>query len=370
MKITPGIFILSVAGFFMLLNCKKKNTTPAPPDPSFVEIKDSVLAGGLQYPWEILWGPDNFIWMTERGGRISRLNPATGAIIPLHTISEVVSNGEGGLLGMVLHPDFSNTPHVFAAYNYSSAGNYREKVVRFTYNGSLLVSPTTIHDNIIAASIHNGCRMVITPDLKLFITTGDAANQSLPQNINSGNGKILRLNLDGSVPADNPVAGNPYWSAGHRNPQGLVFANNILYSSEHGPNTDDELNIIEKGRNYGWPSVFGYCNDAAEQSFCTANNVKEPIKAWTPTTAACGLDYYNSDRIPQWKNSLLMTALKDARLHQMKLNSSFNAITATNEYFNFKYGRMRDVCISPDGKVYICTSNGGNNDKIIVIDKK
>ena len=354
----------------MLLNCKKKNTTPAPPDPSFVEIKDSVLAGGLQYPWEILWGPDNFIWMTERGGRISRLNPATGAIIPLHTISEVVSNGEGGLLGMVLHPDFSNTPHVFAAYNYSSAGNYREKVVRFTYNGSLLVSPTTIHDNIIAASIHNGCRMVITPDLKLFITTGDAANQSLPQNINSGNGKILRLNLDGSVPADNPVAGNPYWSAGHRNPQGLVFANNILYSSEHGPNTDDELNIIEKGRNYGWPSVFGYCNDAAEQSFCTANNVKEPIKAWTPTTAACGLDYYNSDRIPQWKNSLLMTALKDARLHQMKLNSSFNAITATNEYFNFKYGRMRDVCISPDGKVYICTSNGGNNDKIIVIDKK
>jgi glucose/arabinose dehydrogenase len=307
--------------------------------------------------------------MTERGGKISRVNPATGTVTPVFTIAEVAPNGEGGLLGMVLHPNFSTTPHVFVVYNYNSSGNYREKIVRFTYNGTTLINPATILDNIAASSVHNGSRLLISPDLKLLITTGDAANQSLPQNTSSPNGKVLRLNLDGTMPADNPVAGNPYWSFGHRNPQGLVYANNLLYSSEHGPNSDDEINIIEKGRNYGWPNVPGFCDAGGEQTFCTANNVKEPINAWTPTVAACGLDYYNSDLIPQWKNSLLLVALKNARLYQLKLNNTFNNITETNEYFTNKYGRMRDVCVSTAGKVYICTSNGGN-DQIIEISKR
>lgn len=351
--------------------CKKKNSTSnIPPPPGSVTIKDTVIVQGLNFPWEILWGPDNFIWMTERGGKISRVNVSTGSVTLLHTITEVVSTGEGGLLGMVLHPNFSATPHLFVAYNYNNAGNYREKIVRFTFNGTSLTNPVTIFDNIAAASIHNGCRLVITPDLKLFSTTGDASNQSLPQNTSSVNGKVLRLNLDGTIPADNPVAGNPYWSFGHRNAQGLVFANNIMYSSEHGPSTDDEINIIEKGRNYGWPNVNGFCDAGAEQTFCTDNNIKEPMKAWTPTAAVCGLDYYNNDLIPQWKNSLLMVALKNARLYQMKLDGNFTSITETNEYFTNSYGRMRDVCISPDGKVYICTSNGGNNDRIIEIKKQ
>ena len=182
------------------------------------------------------------------------------------------------------------------------------------------------------------------------------------------NGKILRINLDGTIPADNPVAGNPYWSFGHRNPQGLVFANNKLYSAEHGPSNDDEINIIEKGKNYGWPNVEGFC-DGGEQTFCSANNVKEPVKNWTPTAAISGLDYYSSDLIPQWKNSLLVAALKNARIYQMKLDDTFSTITQTNEYFNGDYGRMRDICISPAGKVYICTSNGGN-DRIIEVSKK
>ncbi len=352
--------------------CNKENdtTTEQPPvDTTIVEIKDTVLTESLNFPWEILWGPDNFIWMTERGGKISRVDPATGGITPLLTITEVVSKGEGGLLGMALHPNFSVTPQVFVVYNYNNGADYREKVVRYTYKGTTLIDPFILIDNISAASIHNGSRLLIVND-KLFITTGDASNQALPQNTSSINGKILRLNLDGSIPADNPVAGNPYWSFGHRNPQGLVFANNKLYSSEHGPNNDDEINIIEKGRNYGWPNVHGYCDQTAEQSFCAANNVMEPIRAWTPTIATCGLDYYNSDLIPQWKNSLLLVALKNARLYQMKLDDSFSKIDSSNEYFTNKYGRMRDLCISPAGKVYICTSNGSNNDKIIEVSKK
>jgi glucose/arabinose dehydrogenase len=338
--------------------------------PGSIAVKDSVLVKGLNYPWEILWGPDNFIWMTEREGKISRVNPTTGSVNLVYTITETVSNNEGGLLGMVLHPEFLSKPQVFVAYDYNKGDDYLEKIVRFTYNGNTLINPVTIIDNIAAASNHDGCRLLISPDQKLFITTGDATDQTNPQNRNSLNGKILRLNLDGTIPADNPVAENPYWSFGHRNPQGLVFANNILYSSEHGPDTDDEINIIEKGRNYGWPDVRGFCNEPGEKKFCAANNVKEPIKAWTPTAAVCGLDYYNNNLIPQWKNSLLMVALKNARLYQMKLDGNHTMITETNEYFTNVYGRMRDVCISPEGKIYICTSNGGNNDKIIEIKNK
>ncbi|WP_315824871.1 PQQ-dependent sugar dehydrogenase [Paraflavitalea speifideaquila] len=239
-------------------------------------------------------------------------------------------------------------------------------MVRYTYSGSSLTAPTIILDNIAASTNHNGCRLVIVGD-KLFISTGDAADQPLSQNTGSVNGKILRLNLDGSIPTDNPIAGNALWSLGHRNAQGLVYANNILYSSEHGPDSDDELNIIEKGRNYGWPTVKGLC-DGAEQNFCSSNNVREPIKTWSPTIAPSGMDYYDKDLIPQWKNSLLLATLKNSRLVQLKLNEARNAVTESTDFFTNKYGRMRDVCIAPQGKVYICTGNG-SNDKIIEVSK-
>lgn len=372
MSVVKKVAAVAILTLVVCIQCKKKNSSnPTDPViPGSVAIKDSVIITGLNYPWEILWGPDNFIWMTERGGKISRVNPATGVVTLLHTINEVISNGEGGLLGMVLHPNFSTTPNVFVAYNYNNGAVYREKIVRFTYNGTTLTNPVIILDNIAASSIHNGCRLVITPDLKLFITTGDASTQALPQNTSSLNGKVMRLNLDGTIPTDNPVAGNPYWSFGHRNPQGLVYANNVLYSSEHGPSNDDEINIIEKGRNYGWPNVEGFCNTSGEQTFCTANNVREPLKAWTPTVAVCGLDYYNNNQIPQWKNSLLSVALKESRLYQLKLDAAFTSIASTTEYFAGSYGRMRDVCVSPTGNVYICTSNGGNNDRIIEVRKQ
>ena len=303
--------------------------------------------------------------MTERDGRISRVNPNTGALTPVITISEVVSNGEGGLLGMALHPNFGSNPFVYVVYNYDNAGTYREKLVRFTYNGSTLINPTVLLDNIQAASIHDGSRLLVVGD-KLFMTTGDAANTNLPQNVSSVNGKMLRLNLDGSIPADNPVPGNPYWSYGHRNAQGLVYANNKIYVSEHGPSSDDEINIVEKGKNYGWPNVRGYCNETSEQDFCANTPTIEPIRAWTPTIATCGMDYYNNDLIPQWKNSLLLTTLKNARIYQLKLDNTHSSIVEENEFFTNDYGRLRDICISPGGVVYICSSNG-NDDKIVMI---
>lgn len=357
-RISCGLTLITLLFFA----CKKNDNTPGTP----ATIKDSILVNNLNFPWEILYGPDNLIWFTERSGKISRVNPATGVVSPVFTIAEVKTDGEGGLLGMVLHPNFGTTPHVFVVYNYDDGGTYKEKVVRYTYNGTTLTTPTPIIDNIAASGIHNGSRLLIVTD-KLFISTGDASNPARSQDNSKLNGKILRLNLDGSIPGDNPSAGSAVWSSGHRNPQGLVFANNILYNSEHGEDTDDEVNIIEKGRNYGWPDVRGLCNTGAEQTYCNNNNIKESISEWTPTVAVSGMDYYDHDEIPQWKNSLLVATLKNTRLMQLKLNAGHDDVEEINEFFNGKYGRMRDVCISPAGRVYICTSNGGNNDKIIEV---
>jgi glucose/arabinose dehydrogenase len=305
--------------------------------------------------------------MTERGGRISRIEPQTGEVQELLTIADVRSNGEGGLLGMALHPSFSQQPYVYVVYNYNRNGDYREKVVRYTYSNGTLGSPQILLDNINASGIHNGSRLLISSDNKLWITTGDASNSQDAQNTGALNGKVLRINLDGSIPADNPFAGNPVWSYGHRNAQGLVLVNGRLYISEHGPNVEDEVNIIEKQRNYGWPAVNGPCDEPDESAFCSQHNVQTPIwSSGNSTVATSGMDYYNNERIPEWANSLLLTTLKSQRLYQLQLSADGQRVASSRTWFNNAFGRLRDVCISPAGRVYLCTSNG-NNDKIIEI---
>src|SRR5690606_28590896 len=135
------------------------------------------------------------------------------------------------------------------------------------------------------------------------------------------------------------------------------------------PDKDDEINIIVKNRNFGWPTVNGPCNESGEQTFCNTNNVVQPLISWTPTLAVSGMDYYNNDAIPQWKNSLILATLKDETLYQLKLISAGDEIDGTEKLLSGTYGRLRDVCVAPDGKVYVATSNG-NNDKIIVLMKK
>ncbi|UYQ93679.1 PQQ-dependent sugar dehydrogenase [Chitinophaga horti] len=356
----------------LMSGCGKDNDNGngGPEDPSWPTDSVRTVIGTLSQPWEILWGPDDHIWLTERGGRISRLEPRTGTLKPLLNVPDAVQNNEGGLLGMALHPDFKTNGYLYVVYNYNKGNAYTEKVVRYTYKDSTLSSPLVLLDNIAAAGIHNGSRLLIA-DNKLWITTGDAAVPANAQNTGNPNGKVLRINLDGSIPADNPIANNPLWSYGHRNPQGLVLANGKLYASEHGANIEDEVNIIEKQRNYGWPNVEGPCNTDSENTFCAANNVKAPLwsSGTSGTFAVAGMDYYNNDRIPQWKNSLLVTSLKNSRLYQLKLSGDGLTVASTKEYFSGKFGRLRDVCISPAGRVYICTGIGNNNDKVIEISK-
>ncbi|MFM6925969.1 MAG: PQQ-dependent sugar dehydrogenase [Ferruginibacter sp.] len=341
---------------------------------NYESTTDSVrtVLKGLNFPWEILWGKDDHIWMAERKGKISKIDPATGKIVFSASVDDVVSNNEGGMLGMVQHPDFLINGLFYVVFDYDSGDGYREKMVQMKFENGTIKPVKTIIENIPASSIHNGSRLWITNDTTphLFMTTGDASVQPNAQNTSSLSGKVLRFNLDGSIPADNPYSDSPIWSYGHRNQQGLVVANGIMYASEHGPDIEDEINIIEKNRNYGWPTVKGPCNEAAEKAFCAANNVKEPTwSSGSSTIAVCGLDYYNNDQIPDWKNCLLMCTLKDASLRVLKLSNDGLSITDQHTFFKSRFGRIRDICVSPAGKVYLCTSNGGNADVLVEISK-
>lgn len=354
---------------FTFVTCKKSNTPEEVVNTTPVDLQSTVIIAGLAQPWEIIYGPDEQLWITEKSGKISRVNPITKQITPLITINDVVSNGEGGLLGMVLHPDFATFPYVYVVYNYNSANGYREKVVRYTFANNTLISPSILIQDIPASNIHNGSRLLISADKKLIMTTGDAANTSLSQNMNSLAGKVLRLNLDGTIPADNPFTGSYIYTLGHRNAQGLVLVGDKLFASEHGPSTDDEVNLIVKGKNYGWPNVNGFCDIASETTFCAANNVAEPLINWTPTVAAAGLTYYNNSRIPQWKNSLLMTTLKASKIIQLKLNDTQTKIESQADFFATEFGRKRAICIGKQGEVYFITGNG-SDDKVVMITPK
>lgn len=327
------------------------------------------IATNVVIPWDITWGADNHLWGTERRGRVFRINPTSKKIDYILDIQSLIADqgsGEPGLLGMAFHPDFPDSNKVFLVYNYvNTSFNIKERLVSYEWNGSKLVNEKKLIDNIDGGNIHNGSRLLITKDKKILMTTGDVGVSSNSQNLNSLMGKILRINLDGTIPSDNPFPNSYIYSFGHRNAQGLCYgANDKIYSSEHGAQQDDELNLIEAKRNYGWPNVQGACNTTTEINFCNANNIKEPLRAWTPCVAVNGLDFYNHDAIPEWKGKLLMAVLggistKLPRLSVLTLNADGTQISAENQYFT-KFGRIRDVCINPNtGAIYIAT-NGPN----------
>ncbi len=345
-------------------------------------VTASALASNLATVWELVWGPDDFIWMTERGGRISRVNPATGQVVPVLALADVTQTGESGLLGMAVTAATTptmlpGTYWVFVVYNYTEQGTLKEKLVRYTYANGALANPLVLLGNITATTTHSGSRLLVLPDRTLLMTTGDAQLQPEAQNPASLNGKILRLNLDGTIPADNPTPGSRVYTLGHRNPQGLVqLPNGRIYSSEHGPSNDDEINKVEPGRNYGWPNVEGLCNLAAEATFCTANNVREPLTTWTPTIAPAGLAYYDHPAIPGWRGSLLLAVLKGSKLVQLPLDAAGLAIPTRTDFLA-GFGRLRAICVSPQGRVYVGTSNrdgrgtpAATDDRILVLENR
>ncbi|MEV4318174.1 glucose/sorbosone family PQQ-dependent dehydrogenase [Actinocrispum sp. NPDC049592] len=401
-----------------------------------------VLTSGLADPYEITWGPDGFIWATEKTGlRVVRIDPRTGAKKTAVTIPDAVHTDwrQNGVLGMALHPGLLHgRDHVFVAYTYDSdpgtAEALRTKIVRYTYDSHTeqLGQQVDVITGLPGGVDHQSARLVFGPDAKLYYTIGDQGAgqfeemcepnlaQRLPtaaevrdKDWTAYRGKVLRLNQDGSIPADNPVIDgvrSHVLTYGHRNAQGLVFGTNgILYSSEQGPKTDDEIDIISRGKNYGWPNVAGYRDDNAYvyanwaaapdcqdlefsdfeippsvpvtresawsnrdfvppiRTFHTVpsdHNFKDPKCAedeqwylcW-PTVAPAGLDY-----VPRggYRNSLLMPALKDGTVYRLVLSPDGKCVTSVEPLWR-STNRYRDTAISPDGKTfYVATDSSGS----------
>ncbi|MDN5211731.1 PQQ-dependent sugar dehydrogenase [Fulvivirgaceae bacterium BMA12] len=333
-----------------------------------LQLDSSVLvitkvAAELEVPWEVTYGSDGWVWFTEHKGTVNHLNPETGQKKVLLQLPDVHYKKSTGLLGMALHPDLAQHPYVYLHYNIlTSDDGYSEKVksrlVRYTYQNDTLTAPKVLLDSIPGKTFHNGSRLTITQDHKLLFSMGDIGDLKYCQDPTKFNGKIHRFNLDGSIPEDNPFPNLSVWSWGHRNPQGLVAApNGYIYSSEHGPHNDDEINLIRKRGNYGWPDVAGYIDRPNEEKYSEDSTVIEPLIAWTPTIAVAGLDYYHQQSIPEWQNSLLLVNLKGQALRVLNLDDRGETITGEHIFFQKYFGRMRDLCVAPNGDVYLATSN-------------
>ncbi|MEO8065488.1 MAG: PQQ-dependent sugar dehydrogenase [Candidatus Doudnabacteria bacterium] len=298
-----------------------------------------VVATGLNVPWDIVFLPGGDMMVTQRTGAIRRIGAHPATI----TIPSVAHVGEGGLMGMVLHPQFEQNSLIYLFYTTTGKTN---QIVRFKLNGDKLTEDKVIIGNIASSIYHDGGRMAFGPDGMLYITTGDAQNPNSAQDLNSLNGKILRLTADGAIPANNPF-GTAVWSYGHRNPQGIVWDDRgRMWETEHGPSAtwpnccQDELNLIEKGKNYGWPNSVGD-NVAAG----TVGPIKHSGRSiWAPG----GIVYVN--------HSLFFGGLKGSALYEAKLGSD-GKIAAFVGHLKGTYGRLRAVVLGPDGYLYITTSN-------------
>jgi glucose/arabinose dehydrogenase len=323
-----------------------------PPD-----LKIEVLVRGLDTPWALDFAPEGRIFITERPGRIRIVEG--GRLLPEPWITlDVAAVSEAGLMGLALDPQFAQNRYVYVAYTYRSAnGRLQNRLVRLredpkTSKGNL---DKVFIDNVAGSNNHDGGRVKFGPDGKLYWTTGDAQTTRLAQRLSSLNGKILRLNADGSIPPDNPFANSYVYSYGHRNPQGLAWQPKTrrLYSTEHGPSgfqgcCRDELNYIEPGKNYGWPEIRG---DETREGM-----VSPVINAGTSETwAPAGATFVTQG---PWTGSLLFTGLRGQTLYRVLPDSNDPRKVKNFERLLYRqFGRLRDIVEGPDGNLYLLTSN-------------
>jgi glucose/arabinose dehydrogenase len=306
---------------------------------------ESIIAEGLDTPWGIAFLPNNDLLVTERGGTVKLINAANNyATTEVGRIVNAREVGEGGLLGIALHPDFTKNKYIYFYYTYESQGNNTlNRVVRMTYENNRLSNEQVIIDRIPGAGNHNGGRIKFGPDKMLYIATGDAQEPSLAQDRNSLAGKILRVTDKGEGVAGN-LFNNLAYSYGHRNTQGITWdTEGNLWQTEHGrsaPTGFDEINLIRSGKNYGWPDIQG---SETKSGMETPVKNSGPSTVWAPGSAAF------------IKNSLFFSGLRGQSLYEAVIQDG--QVIEFKEHLKGKYGRLREAVAGPDGMLYITTSN-------------
>ncbi len=323
------------------------------------------VAEDLDYPWSLSFLPNGDMLVTELSGQLRIIRNGELDPTPIAGVPPVYYRGQGGLFEALPHPDFENNNVVFLSYAHGTPGENATRIARAVLDDSALTDVEVIFtvEPLKDTPVHYGGRMAFLPDGTLVMTTGDGfdyrEDSQRPENLL---GVIVRINEDGSIPSDNPFVGNDkghdaVWSYGHRNGQGIVYdtASGTLYMHEHGPRGGDEINIIEKGKNYGWPAAtHGIDYSGARISpFKELDGMENPLVVWTPSIAPAGFALYNGDQFPEWKGDLFVAAL--AKQHVRRVDLENGNVVGQEELFTELNERIRDVRTGPDGNLYIVT---------------
>jgi glucose/arabinose dehydrogenase len=340
------------------------------------KFKIDTLATGLANPWGIAFLPDGRILITERAGEIRIVKDGKLLSEKIGGVPAVYASGQGGLMDIKLHPDYASNGWIYLTYSKPGAGGGGTVIARAKLNGNNLTGMQELFlaQPFTSSAAHFGSRVVFDGKGYIFFTSGERCKMDNAQDLGNHLGKVLRLHDDGRIPADNPFVNTAgakpeIWSYGHRNPQGLVYnlATQTLWDVEHGPQGGDELNKVEKGKNYGWPVItYGKNYDGTVISNLTAKEgMEQPVLYWVPSIAPCGMALVTSDKYPGWKGNLLVGALALQHIARVEVDEQGKFLS--QEKLLEKVGRVRAIEQSPDGYLYVVTETPGMLLKIVPV---